>query len=169
MKVFQRKKLWIFHPQGCWHLQETLWFAQQNADSPIPGAEKIIPESCSGLFMKQSRVPGGIYPLGPDRVQIRLGEAFGGGRRQRGRSGWSGSVAPSEVLTIAHQWSLSEGGLGGKVHAEKHAMLERPGTNPFVCLLPRDWVACEETFLRLVQRLADSTLKGDMDHRNRHA
>ena len=45
---------------------------------------------------------------GPNWVKIRsksglnqvLGEGFRGGRVQRGRSGWEGSVAPRKVLTL---------------------------------------------------------------------
>ena len=54
--------------------------------------------------------------LGPNRVKIRSklgqnqvkigsssvpGEGFGGGRGQRGRSGWEGSVAPPESLDLS--------------------------------------------------------------------
>ena len=46
---------------------------------------------------------------GPNRVKIRSEsglnqvwrEGFGGGRVQRGRSGWEGSVAPRKVLSLA--------------------------------------------------------------------
>ena len=44
--------------------------------------------------------------LGQNQVKIGSesgpGRGFGGGRVQRGRSGWEGSVAPRKVLTVHH-------------------------------------------------------------------
>ena len=75
-----------------------LWTRPPPNPSPRPGPDPTL--TCFDPFRTRK---GGFQvrirskSAGPDQIR---GEGFGGGRVQRGRSGWERSVAPRKVLTV---------------------------------------------------------------------